>query len=1190
MYSKLLFFIFFTALINNTFSQEKTPLIIQKSNYSKETPAPPFGINFKISGDKSKIAFLVQNHIEIWDIPSRKILFKKRIENNAVRFGLNYTGNMFYVFKNNSKGLNSSKKQYICELHNIIETKPFLTLNLDIIDIIKFSKNDSKIAIIKNGKIINQTIDFYKRKNNTYNLNYTLKKPNKGMASFIFDLEFSDNEKFVDLFISEDCTKDSPVIFQKRNAQNYSLIEEKKSNEYNHNRVILNMVNNLLPIKRQKLSSKNLKEKILVNNNKNYIELFDFNSRILSKKIHSNTTFLNVKIVNKELIVTLNSDNSISIWNIHSEKLVTRMKPIEIPKTEVELRIEKFLKTKKPIKTLKIANIAVNEKRNEIYFSIREKKEIKIWNYERNSIEDFETDILPVKFPFFTSDSTIVYKKGNYIEHYNFKKLKVIDCLKEEHNDLRNFDFKYDYDSGLGLIKTRGELKILKINPLEVKDSIKIKTLRPPPLSDEVYASKKFKHIAIVENPGISIHQHEILNNEGELDIDHFQKSIQKYTNLPNPSQKYNNWLENAYSCDINLYELNNKLNITREKWKYRKVQIPKYAVSSVSFSEDNEKMIVNSFNVKNGDIFEGNIIWSTYIYDFTSKSLKRILKNIKGCSWFNPFSKTIISINEINDTYNIEVRVYKDFKSDNDLKITSLYSIEKKEFEVFQSIKFLNESEILIYGKTNTILINLKTGNKKFLDTGFSHLDVNKKNSLIVSNNISLNFYSKNFKKIYSNYFHKDMKSSLIINENLNYWNFKRGGDLVSLLKNNRIYNFEQFDLKHNRPDIVIESIKETLGDSIINNKELYKLAYKKRLERINKKEEELESGFHTPELTIINKALIPNKTNNSTININIKALDNLYNLEKLQLSVNGVIIKNLTNKLISKKEFSTIVPLKLSNGKNKILISVINEKGISSFKEELNIEYVGLKEISNLFIVSLGVSKYQYLNNTPNSSKDAYTLTEAFKKTSSNTIKRLTLTDNQVTKNSIKQISAFLSQAKENDVILFFVSGHALLKENEYFFCTSNSSLKNITETGINYNDFDELLGNTKSRNRLLILNTCYSGEIFNASTIKEIEAINLMRTVFEDLKLTNGTTVISASEGTNKYYESNTKGNGLITLSILNLINSKKEITVEEFCNEIIQYCTIQNQKDPFNNKLQKNIPLVRHNNIYNNFRIW
>ncbi|WP_108809088.1 caspase family protein [Aquimarina spinulae] len=1165
---KLLFLFLLIIQTNSTFSQKKSTIIIQKSNYFSVS-GPPFGINFKLSGDKSKIAFLTDEDIEIWDISSRRILFKKEIGNNAHRFGLNYSGDIFYVFKENT-----NKKKSLCVFYEITQKEPILTVKLDIIDIIKFDKKGEKFGIIKNGKIINQTIDFYKKEKNKYIIDYTLKKPYKNLFSFVFDLEFTSDEKYFDLFIAENCTKDSPVIFQKWHIENYSLISSKKSNGFNYGCIMTNLINNFTLINEYKPSSKNLNEKLLVNNislrGKKHAELFDFKSGTIRSISNSNIGFLKVEIINKRLIATINADYSISIWDIQSGNLINRMNSIKVSTTQTKL------KTTPP---LKISNISVNESKNEVYFSIKGRGQIWVWNYKHNQQEIFSTNILPVTYPFFTSDSTIIYKKGNHIIQYDFKKLKVIDKIKERNDGTRNFDFKYDLNAGIGVIKVRDQLKILGINPLKIIDSISLKTLRPYPLSDPIFISKKLKHIAIIENPDLSMQESAILNNEGNLDV----SKINTLSMIPPSSKKIKNLYKNKSSSNVNLYQINNQSITTNGR-----IKIPMYAINDISFSEDNQKILINSFNFKNFNP-EVDIRWSTYLYDINSKSLKEILNNVNGNSSFSRFSKLLCSINETGNHYIIEIRNYNDLKTINKLKISSSYSVSKEKIELSRKLKFLNKSLILFYGKEKNLLVNLKSGKQTFLDLNYDHFDIRQSDSLIVSSNTGLEFFSKNFKKIFSKYFHKDMTSSLIIDNKLNYLNKGKGYELVSLFKNNRTYGFEQFDLKYHRPDLVIESIKETISDSIYNTKELYELAYKKRVQRIGKKEKELQSDIHAPKLTITNKSLLPNKTDNQVIDIDVKAIDHRYFLKNLQISVNGILIRKPNHELKG-KSFSETIPLVLSNGKNKILISVINEQGTSSDQEEIHIEYVGQPISSDLYIVSLGVSEYQYLKNTPNSSKDAQKIAEAFKQINTTTIKSLSLINEQVTPNNLKQISEFLSQAKENDVILFFVSGHAIQAESEYFFCTSTSKIDNITTTGITYTDFDNLLGNTRSRNRLLILNTCYSGEVFEANTIKEIEAVNLMRKVFEDLKLTNGTTVISASEGTNKYYESNTKGNGIITLAILDILNLKEKITVQEFCKDIIQYCTTKSDEDPFESKLNKNIPLIRHNNIYNNFRMW
>ncbi|MDY8134860.1 caspase family protein [Aquimarina sp. 2201CG5-10] len=1172
MCKQLLFFVLLCTQITTTFSQ-KDSIVIQKPNYSSIL-GPPFGIHFKLSGDKTKIAFLVDKNIEIWDVSSRRILFKKEIGNTDHLFGLNHSGDVFYVFKKNPKANNLNTKENLCVFYDIYQKEPILKLKLDIIDVIKFDKSGLRFGVIKNGKIINQTIDFYRKEKNRYYLEHTLKKPVRNLNSYIFDLEFTSDKKKFNLFITEDATKDSPVIFQEWRLENYSHLRSKKSNGFNYNSVLKNLINDVANINEFIPSNRNLNQKMLVkninSNYKNYIELFDFKSGMTRTSFNNNIGFLKVEIINEKLIATINTDYSISIWNIDSENLISRMDPIEVPTSQTN---------SKTIQTLKISSIAVNENQNEVYFSIKGRGKLRVWNYKYGRQEIFNTKILPVMLPFFTSDSTIVYKKGKHIEHYNFKKLKVIDKIKERNDGTRNFDFKYDINSGIGAIKVRDQLKILSVNPLKIIDSISLKTLRPYPLSDPIVVSDKLEHIAIIENPNLSLKESATLNNEGNLDV----TKIRKLSLIPPSSQKIKKLYENRIASKIKLYQHNRKKIIPKGE-----IEIPKYAISDVSFSEDNQNMVINSYNIKN--FYPAvDVKWSTYLYNINFKSLKEVLNRVNGSSSFSPFSKLLCSINETINYYIIEIRNYNDLATINELKIDTTHKVNKKRIELSQELKFLNESMILFYGKEKNLLINLKSGKQTFLDLGFEHFDIKHSDSLIVSSNTGLQFYSKNLKKIFSKYFHKDMTSSLIIDNNLNYLNKGKGYELVSLFKNNRTYGFEQFDLKYHRPDLVIESIKKTIGDSIYEMKELYELAHKKRLERMGKKEEAFQSDIQAPELTITNKARLPYKTDNPVVNIDIKAADRKYHLNKLQISVNGTLIRNPDYKL-QQKTISKTIPLPLSNGTNKILISVINDQGVSSDLEEIQMEYAGQPIVSRLYIVSLGVSAYQHLKTTPNSSRDAIRLGKAFKQINTKQVYSLSLTDQQVTKNNLKQVSEFLSQTRENDVILFFASGHAIQIKGEYFFCTGSSNIDNITTTGITYNDFDNLLGSTKSRNRLLILNTCYSGEIFNANTIQEMKAIDLMRKVFEDLKVTNGTTVISASEGTDKYYESPNTGNGIITLAILDLINSKQEITAQEFCKEIITYCTRKSNEDPFETKTNKNIPLIRHNNIDNNFRMW
>ena len=70
-----------------------------------------------------------------------------------------------------------------------------------------------------------------------------------------------------------------------------------------------------------------------------------------------------------------------------------------------------------------------------------------------------------------------------------------------------------------------------------------------------------------------------------------------------------------------------------------------------------------------------------------------------------------------------------------------------------------------------------------------------------------------------------------------------------VIYFKEGKIYRFDNYDLKYNRPDIIMER----LGFADIGTIELYKKAYLKRLKRVNIKEQELtDTDTELPEVTL--------------------------------------------------------------------------------------------------------------------------------------------------------------------------------------------------------------------------------------------------------------------------------------------------------------------------------------------------
>src|SRR5690606_35557216 len=92
--------------------------------------------------------------------------------------------------------------------------------------------------------------------------------------------------------------------------------------------------------------------------------------------------------------------------------------------------------------------------------------------------------------------------------------------------------------------------------------------------------------------------------------------------------------------------------------------------------------------------------------------------------------------------------------------------------------------------------------------------------------------------------------------------------GDLskiIDLKVDDRIYHFDQFDLKYNRPDIIMER----LGYADSNLINAYYRAYQKRLKKMDFDEGMLEDDFHVPDIQLTNKTSMPLVTDQTSVQL---------------------------------------------------------------------------------------------------------------------------------------------------------------------------------------------------------------------------------------------------------------------------------------------------------------------------------
>jgi WD40 repeat protein len=339
-----------------------------------------------------------------------------------------------------------------------------------------------------------------------------------------------------------------------------------------------------------------------------------------------------------------------------------------------------------------------------------------------------------------------------------------------------------------------------------------------------------------------------------------------------------------------------------------------------------------------------------------------------------------------------------------------------------------------------------------------------------------------------------------------------KRALSGVAFRLGNRAYRFEQFDLQFNRPDIVLQRLGYATPTLVAN----YAGAYKARAAKAG------ASGIaelipSEPPVAAFDRTGLNLSTTNRHIRLRVSARSPSHRLANWRLLVNGVptsvppLAPKAARSPVSARED---IPLELGNGKNVIRCSVLDERGIESLQDTIEVSYLGPFNPRRLFVLAVGVSEYkppvQKLK-LDFAAKDARDFA-AFWSSQTNAFEAVevrTLVDTNATREAIVKARDFLAQSAVDDVALVFLAGHGFLDAQEnYYFGTVEIEPESPSERGLDYAAIEGLLENIPARQKILLLDTCHAGEVENEY------AARLQAALFADLRQGSGTHVITSS----------------------------------------------------------------------------
>ena len=406
-----------------------------------------------------------------------------------------------------------------------------------------------------------------------------------------------------------------------------------------------------------------------------------------------------------------------------------------------------------------------------------------------------------------------------------------------------------------------------------------------------------------------------------------------------------------------------------------------------------------------------------------------------------------------------------------------------------------------------------------------------------------------------------------------------------VSWQVGNKFLSFEQLDLKYNRPDLVLKSLKSSNSDLI----QAYELAYLKRMENLKIKEENFRKHAEPPSLSVSSVDFASFQLNREFTDLSISAsCADQSALASFNIWMNGVPLygaQGIDLSYRSIKSLDTAIRVTLIEGLNKIEVSVIDEQGLESYREPYYIQQVGaFGKSARIYFVGIAIDNYANSQwNLRYSVKDIKDIARALERRYSSSLVVDTLFNSSVTPDGIDSIFNKLRTAHPNDKLIISFSGHGLLSDEfDYYLSTYNIDFDRPEQGGYSYDRLEQTLGKLKFRRKLLMIDACHSGEVDKSSLIAinqmmektglrgvklvDMEddlnhlglenSFDLMNQLFLKVGNETGTTVITAAAGTQFAMESEKYTNGVFTYAILELLNESDTIYISDLQERVIK----------------------------------
>lgn len=397
------------------------------------------------------------------------------------------------------------------------------------------------------------------------------------------------------------------------------------------------------------------------------------------------------------------------------------------------------------------------------------------------------------------------------------------------------------------------------------------------------------------------------------------------------------------------------------------------------------------------------------------------------------------------------------------------------------------------------------------------------------------------------------------------------------------RVVPFDEFDLRFNRPDLVLQRIGLGSPELIAS----YATAYRNRVDHSGIAEKVISGNVLRPSVSIREVQ----KINNDAV-LKIVATAAGPRLTRTFVWVNGVPLYGKSGLVATTSEQSISVPL--SAGANHIEVSVVDERGAESIRDSYDMTRAPRSVDPQLHVLAVGVSRYKNGDfNLEYADHDAAAIGSYFEGQRYK-FSRVSIDLKPNAKAShddiMRAINAMRSLPPDDYVVISF-AGHGMLDDKlNFYFAPYDMDFDHPTAKGISYTELEDALYAIPARHKVLLLDSCHSGEVRDEGTatiatsitgragvieqqrdgssvgkkaavnvprpvtsssiaLNEVDSASYIEQLFTNLRRGPGASVLSSSSAAQYSYESEKYHGGIFTYELIRCMQSGEADTLKD-----------------------------------------